>query len=48
MDTAENIVKDLASWSKKYPRHRIYHFSKKEEMDGELMKLEERAKALKL
>ena len=47
-DTAEKIVKDLADWSTKYPRSRTYHIAKKSEIDGQLIKLEERAKALNL
>lgn len=38
------IVSDLAEWSKKYPRQQIYSSSRQPEMDGELIKLEERAK----
>ncbi len=37
------IVKDLAKWSEKYPRGRTYRTSQQPEMDGELIKIEERA-----
>lgn len=40
--TAEEIVKSLSDWSKKYPRNRIYHH--KEDIDNELIKIEEDAK----
>ncbi len=41
---AEQIVTDLATWSEKWPRTQIYGMSRKEEMDGELIDIEERAK----
>lgn len=42
--TAEEIVRELAEWSKKYPRGRIYPMSQKT-MDDELIAIEEKAKA---
>ena len=45
MASASQLVKDLAEWSRKYPRGRIYPMSKIS-MDDELVKLEERAKEL--
>lgn len=43
MEEAFNIVKELAEWSMKYPRGRVYPMSKLT-MDDELVKLEEKAK----
>ena len=45
-DTALKIVVDLAAWSDKYPRGRIYPMSGKENMDAQLVAIEDRAKAL--
>ena len=45
MASASQLVKDLAEWSRKYPRGRIYPMSKIS-MDDELVKLEELAKEL--
>ena len=45
MASASQLVKDLAEWSIKYPRGRVYPMSKMS-MDDELVKLEERAKEL--
>lgn len=45
MASASQLVKDLAEWSRKYPRERVYPMSKIS-MDDELVKLEERAKEL--
>ena len=45
MASASQLVKDLAEWSRKYPRGRVYPMSKMS-MDDELVKLEERAKEL--
>lgn len=42
---ALELVKDLANWSRKYPRGEVYHMSKMS-MDDELIELEERAKEL--
>jgi len=41
--TAEEIVKKLADWSKKYPRGRVYPMSK-QTMDNELIEIENKAK----
>jgi hypothetical protein len=41
---AAEIVKELAEWSKRYPRGNIYGMSGKENMDGQLIAIEERAK----
>jgi|SRR6478609_1154213 len=38
------IVKELAEWSKRYPRGITYSSSRQPKMDGELIALEERAK----
>lgn len=43
----QELVKDLAEWSNKYPRTRIYHPSQMS-MDKELIELEERAKILNI
>lgn len=43
MKTAEEIVKKLADWSKKYPRGRVYPMSK-QTMDNELIEIENEAK----
>lgn len=42
---AEAIVRELAAWSKRNPRGRVYHYGSKDKMDGDLIALEERAKA---
>ena len=42
----QELVKDLADWSKKYPKGGIYSMSMKPKMDGELEQLERRAKQL--
>ena len=44
MTKAQEIVKELAEWSTKYPRSSIYNMHSKPQMDGELIKLEEKAK----
>lgn len=44
--SAIEVAKDLAEWSIKYPRGRIYGMSRKKDMDGQLIKLEERAKEI--
>ena len=41
-----DVVTELAEWSKKYPRGRVYPMSKKSQMDGELISIEEKAKQL--
>lgn len=43
--SAFQLVKDLAEWSKKYPRRKVYPVGKIS-MDDELIELEERAKQL--
>ncbi|HYH14328.1 MAG TPA: hypothetical protein VD794_03855 [Flavisolibacter sp.] len=45
VDSALQIVNDLAAWSTRYPRNKIYGYSSKDKMDGELIALEERAKS---
>lgn len=40
----EQIAIDLAKWSEKYPRGRVYNAYRQPQMDGELITLEERAK----
>ena len=45
MASASQLVKDLAEWSRKYPRGRVYPMSEIS-MDDELVELEERAKEL--
>lgn len=44
MREAVQIAKDLAEWSARYPRSRIYSASNRQ-MDAELIELEERATA---
>lgn len=43
-DEAISIVEDLANWSLKYPKGRVYSFNQKPNIDGELEELEKRAK----
>lgn len=45
-DEFKAIVQALADWSRKYPRDRIYGMSQQPNMDGELIELEKRAKAV--
>jgi len=45
LDDASHLVNDLAKWSIKYPRNRVYSMSKIT-MDDELINLEERAKKI--
>ena len=40
----KSIVKDLADWSNKYPKSRTYSFSHRNEIEGELERIEELAK----
>lgn len=43
--SASKLISDMAEWSRKYPRDRVYNTSKLS-MDDELIKLEERAKEI--
>lgn len=45
MDKCYDLVAKLAAWSRKYPRDRIYGYSK-QTMDDELIQMEEEAKQL--
>jgi len=41
-----SIALELAEWSRRYPRSEIFHAARQETIDGELIALEMRAKAL--
>lgn len=43
IDEALKIVKDLAEWSRRYPRCMTYHPSDQPKMDSELIAIEDRA-----
>jgi len=43
VQVATEIVKDLAAWSKKYPRGHIYGMGRKDDIDGQLIAIEDRA-----